>query len=95
MPCGSNCLAFGGICGGSGGFSLGLRKQRLLAHLLCGTMPQLRAVLPARGGEVAILRSMQIGPRVKNSHIFRSLRDYKLIGFIRAVRVHASQSHVM
>jgi hypothetical protein len=90
MPGGRDCAAFGRVCRDCGGFGLGLGKKRLLADLLCGTMSQLRTVLAARGGEIAIFRSMQIGPGVKNGHIFRSLRDHKIIGFICAVRVHGS-----
>jgi len=36
-----------GVCGGGGGFRLGLGQQCLLAHLLRGTMSQLRTVLSA------------------------------------------------
>jgi hypothetical protein len=36
---GLGCVTRGGLCGGGGGFSLGLRQQRLLADLLGGAMP--------------------------------------------------------
>jgi hypothetical protein len=62
MARGLNCPAFRGVCGGCGFFGFSLRKKRLLPHLLCRTMSQLRAVLAARGGEIAIFGSMQIGP---------------------------------
>jgi hypothetical protein len=61
-PRGFHCTAFGGIGSVRGGFSFSLGKQRLLPHLLCRTMSQLRTVLAARGREVAIFRSMQIRP---------------------------------
>jgi hypothetical protein len=88
MPGGRDCAAFSRVCGICRGFSLGLGEKGLLAHLLCGMMSQLRAVLATRGGEVAIFGSMQIGPGVENGHIFRSLRDYEIIGFFGVLRVH-------
>jgi hypothetical protein len=90
-----DCTAFGGIGSVRGGFSLGLGKQRLFAHLLCRTMSQLRTILAARCREVPIFRSMQIGPRVENSHIFRSLRDYELIAFICAASIHHSEPRAL
>jgi hypothetical protein len=47
MTRGLNCPAFCGVCGGGSLFGFSLRKKRLLTHLLCRTMPQLRAVLAA------------------------------------------------
>jgi hypothetical protein len=94
-PRGFHCTAFGGIGSVRGGFSFSLGKQRLLPHLLCRTMSQLCTVLAARGREVAIFRSMQIRPRVENSHIFRSLRDYELIAFICAASIHHSKPRAL
>jgi hypothetical protein len=94
-PRGFDCTAFGGIGGIRSGFSFSLGKQRLLAYLLCRTMSQLRTVLAARCREVAIFRSMQIRPRVENSHIFRSLRDYELIAFICAASIHHSKPRAL
>jgi hypothetical protein len=45
-----------------GRLGLSLRLQLLFANLLGGTMPQLRPVLTARRGKVAILCPVQIGP---------------------------------
>jgi hypothetical protein len=43
------CVTRGGLCGGCGGFGLGLGEQCLFANLFGSTMPQLRAIFPARG----------------------------------------------
>jgi hypothetical protein len=88
MPSGRDCAAFSRICGVCGGFGFGLGEKGLLAYLLRGMMSQLRAVLAARGREIAIFGSMEIGPGVENGHIFRSLRDYEIIGFFSVLRVH-------
>src|ERR1700733_1259336 len=58
MPRGRACAAFSRVCGICGGFGLGLGEKGLLAHLLRSMMSQLRAVLAARGGEIAIFGSM-------------------------------------
>ena len=68
------CMTRSGLCCCGGGFGLGLGQQCLLTDLLGGTMSQLRAILPARGGEVAILCSVKIRPGVEDRHIFGGLR---------------------
>ena len=88
MPSRLDCLTLSGICCFGCCFGFCLRKKRLFPNLLGRTMSQLRAVLAARGREVTILRSMQIGPGVKNSHIFWSFGNRDLIGLICALRIH-------
>jgi hypothetical protein len=39
----------GGVCCSGGGFGFGLSQQSLFAHLLGGTVSQLRTILAARG----------------------------------------------
>jgi hypothetical protein len=93
MSAGSlGCMARGRFCCGGGGFGLGLCQQRLFSDLLGSTMSQLRAVLAARGGEVAILRSVEIRPGVEDRHIFRGLGYCWIIGLVRAARIHDSCS---
>jgi hypothetical protein len=75
-------------CGGGLGLSLG--QQRLFADLLGSTMPQLRAILPARSREVTILCSVKIRPGVKDRHIFGGLRYCRLIDPVGAARIHIS-----
>jgi hypothetical protein len=42
------CMTRGGLCSCCGGFGLGLSEQCLFANLFGSTMPQLRAIFPAR-----------------------------------------------
>ena len=81
---GLRCVTCGGVCGGGGGFGFGLGEQGLLTNLLGGAMSQLRAILAARGGEVAIFCSMKIRPGVEDGHIFGGLRDYGIVGLVSA-----------
>jgi hypothetical protein len=76
------CLMGSGGCGrvtccrvgcGSSNFCFRFGKKRLLAHLLGGAMPELRAILTSGGGEIAILCTMKIGPGVKDCDVFRGL----------------------
>jgi hypothetical protein len=83
-------LTRGGLRSGGGGFGLGLGQQCLLANLLGGAMPQLRAILTARSREVAIFGSVKVRPGVKNRHIFWGLRYYRIFGSVRAARIHIS-----
>jgi hypothetical protein len=93
MSAGSlRCVTCCGLCCGGGGFGLGLGQQRLFADLLGGTMSQLRAILPARGGEVAIFCAVKIGPGVEDCHIFGGLRYYWFVSLVRATRIHISCS---
>jgi hypothetical protein len=85
---GLSCVTRGGLRCCSGGFGFGLGEQCLFADLFGGAMSQLRAVLAAGGGEVAVLGSVKIGPGVENRHIFRSLGYGGIIVFIGAARVH-------
>jgi len=84
------CVTCGGLCCCGGGFGLGLGQQCLFADLLGGTMSQLRAILPARGGEVAIFCAVKIGPGVEDGHIFGGLRYYWFVSLVRAARIHIS-----
>jgi hypothetical protein len=78
-----------GIIRGHGcSLSLGLGPQRLLSLLLSSAMSQLRAILSSRRREIAVLRSMEIRPGVKDCHIFRRLRDRALLKLVYAVRIH-------
>jgi hypothetical protein len=88
------CVTCGGLCGGGGGFGFGLGQQCLLANLFGGAMPQLRAILPARGGEVAIFCSVKVRPGVEDRHIFGGLRHYRFVRLVRAARIHISCSCV-
>jgi hypothetical protein len=90
--CGLRCVTCGGLCCCCGGFGFGLGQQRLLADLLGSTMSQLRAVLPARGGEVAIFGSVKIRPGVEDRHIFGGLGYYWFFNLVRAARIHFSCS---
>jgi hypothetical protein len=93
MSAGSlRCLTCGGLCGGGSSFGFGLGEQRLLTNLLCSTMSQLRAILPARGGEVAVFRSVKVRPGVEDRHIFGGLRYYRFVSLVRAARIHISCS---
>jgi hypothetical protein len=85
---GLGCMACGGLGRGCGSFGFGLGHQRLLADLLGGAMPQLRAVLAARSREVAILCSMKIGPGVEDRDVFRGLRYCGIVGPVCAARIH-------
>jgi hypothetical protein len=89
---GLRCVTRCGLCSGGGGFGFGLGEQRLLTYLLGSTVPQLRAILPARSREVAILRSVKVGPGVENRYIFGGLRYCRLISPVRVARIHISQS---
>jgi hypothetical protein len=86
------CVTCGGLCCCGSGFGFGLGQQRLLANLLGGTMSQLRAVLAARGGEVAIFCSVKVRPGVEDGHIFGGLRYYRFVSFVGAARIHISCS---
>ena len=88
------CVTCSGLCGGSGGFGLGLGQQCLLTNLFGGAMPQLRAILPARGGEVAIFCSVKVRPGVEDRHIFGGLRYDWFVSLVRAARIHISCSCV-
>jgi hypothetical protein len=70
---GFGCVTCCGIGGGSSNFCFRFGKERLLAHLLGGAMPELRAILAPRGGEIAILCTVKIGPGVKDRDVFRGL----------------------
>jgi hypothetical protein len=83
------CVTSGGFCSSSGSFGFGLREESLFANLFGGAMPQLRAILSARGGEVAILRAVQIRPGVEDGYIFRGFR-YGFIDLVGAARIHGS-----
>jgi hypothetical protein len=83
--CGLACCCLGGLCSG---LSFGLGEQGLLTNLFGGAVTQLRAILSSRGGEVAILRSVQVSPRVKYSDIFRRLGDAEIIDLVRAPFFH-------
>jgi hypothetical protein len=89
---GLGCVTCGGLGGSGGGFGLGLGQQRLLADLLGGAMSQLRAILAAGSGEVAIFCSVEIRPGVEDRHIFGGLRYYRFVGLVRAARIHISCS---
>ena len=85
---GLGCVTRGGICCSGGSFGFGLSQQRLLAHLLGCTMSELRAILAARGGEIAILCSVKIRPGVEDRYIFRGLRHCRIIDPVCAARIH-------
>jgi hypothetical protein len=87
--CSFCCMTSGGFCGSSGGFSFGLREEGLFANLFSGAMPQLRAILSAGGGEVAILCAVQIRPGVEDGYVFRGL-GYGFIVPVSAARIHGS-----
>jgi hypothetical protein len=82
------CLTCSGLCGGSGSFGFGLGEQRLLANLFGGAMSQLRAILAARGGEIAIFCSVKVRPGVEDGHIFGGLCYYWFVNLVRAARIH-------
>jgi hypothetical protein len=93
MSAGSlRCVTCSGLCGSGGGFGFGLGQQRLLTDLFGSAMSQLRAILPARCGEVAIFCSVKIRPGVEDRHIFGGLRYYRFVGLVRAARIHISYS---
>ena len=83
----------GGFCGSGGGFGFGLGEESLLANLFGGAMPQLRAILSARGGEVAILCAVEVGPGVENGYIFRGLGYGGFIVPVGAARIHSACSY--
>ena len=84
-------LTRGGVSGRCSGFGFGLGEQGLFANLLGGAMSQLRAILSARGGEVAILCSMKICPGVEDRHIFRGLRYCRIHrSCLVPARIHSS-----
>jgi hypothetical protein len=70
---GLGCMTCGGIGGGGGGLSFSLSEKGLLAHLLGGTMSQLRAIFAAGCREVAILCAMKICPGVEDRYVFGGL----------------------
>jgi hypothetical protein len=86
------CVTCCGLCRSGGCFGFGLGQQRLLANLLGGTMSQLRAILAARGGEVAIFCPVEIRPGVENGHIFGGFCYYRFVDLVRAARIHFSCS---
>jgi hypothetical protein len=90
--CSLGCMTSGGLCCCGGGLGFGLRKQCLLANLFGSAMPELRAILPAGGGEVAVLCSMKIRPGVENRYIFGGLGSYRFLGLARAARIHIPYS---
>jgi hypothetical protein len=90
--CSLRCVTCGGLCGGGGGFGFGLGEQGLLTNLFGGTMSQLRAILPARGGEVAIFCSVKVRPGVEDRDIFGGLGYDWFVGLVRAARIHISCS---
>src|SRR5260370_31775505 len=81
-------LTCGGLCCCGGGFGFGLGEQRLLTNLFGGAMSQLRAILPARSGEVAVFCSVKVRPGVEDRHIFGGLRYYRFVSLVRAARIH-------
>src|SRR5260370_42560061 len=85
-------LTFAGLCGGGSGFGFGLGQQCLLTNLLGGAMSQLRAMLAARGGEVAIFCSVEICPGVEDGHIFGGVRCCWFVDLVPAARIHISCS---
>jgi hypothetical protein len=87
---GLRCVTRGGLGGGGGGLCLGLGQQRLVADLLGRAMPQLRAILAARSREIAIFRSVKVGPGVEDRDIFGGLGYYRIFGPVRAARIHIS-----
>jgi hypothetical protein len=94
MSSGCLCsLTSGGFCCCSGGFGFGLGQQRLLTNLLGGAMSQLRAILAARGREVAIFCPVKIRPGVEDGHIFGGLCYYWFVDLVRAARIHFSCSY--
>jgi hypothetical protein len=90
IACGIDSLALGCVRCCSGLFGLSLSQKRLFANLLCGAMSQLCPILPTRCGKVPILRAVQIGPGVENSHIFRRLCCWQIIDPVCAMRIHKS-----
>jgi hypothetical protein len=86
--CSLGCVTSSGFRGCGGGLGFGLGKQGLFANLFGGAMPQLRAILPAGGGEITVLCSVKIRPRVKDRYIFGGLGYYRLLGLARAARIH-------
>jgi hypothetical protein len=82
------CVTRGGLCCCSSGFGFGLGQQCLLANLLGGAMSQLRAILAARGGEVAIFCSVEIRPGVEDRYIFGGFGYDWFVGLVRAARIH-------
>jgi hypothetical protein len=78
----------GGICCSGGGFRFSLSQQRLFADLLGRTVSQLRTILAAGGGEIAILGPMKIRPGVEDRYIFGGLRHCRIIDPVGAARVH-------
>jgi hypothetical protein len=85
-----SCLARCGFGCDGGGFSLSLSLQCLFPILLRCTVPQLHAILASRCREIAVLRSVQICPGVKNGHIFRGLRYCRIVCPVCATRFHVS-----
>jgi hypothetical protein len=93
MGASSQCsLTRSGLRSSSSGFCFGLSQQRLLTNLFGGTVPQLRAILPARSGEVTIFCSVEVRPGVEYCHIFRGLRYCRIIDPVRTARIHLFQS---
>jgi hypothetical protein len=86
------CLTSGGFGGSGGGFGFGLGEERLLANLFGGAMSQLRAILSARGGEVAIFCAVEVGPGVEDGYIFRGLGYGGFIVPVGAARIHSACS---
>jgi hypothetical protein len=86
--CSLGGVTSGGLCCCGGGLGFGLGKQRLLANLFGSAMSQLRAILPAGGGEVAVLCSVKIRPRVENRYIFGGLGSCWFLGLACAARIH-------
>jgi len=87
-PCGVCRLACRCLGGLGGGLSFSLGEQGLLTNLLRSTVTQLCAILSPRRGEVAILRSVQVSPRVKYSDVFRRLGDAEILDPVRAPFFH-------
>jgi hypothetical protein len=83
------CVASGRLCCYSSSFGFGLREEGLLANLFGGAMPQLRAILSAGCGEVAILCAVQICPGVEDGYVFRGF-GYGFIVPVSAARIHDS-----
>jgi hypothetical protein len=90
--CSLRSMTSGRLCGGCGGFGFGLGQQRLLTDLFGGTVSQLRAILAARRGEVAIFCSVKIRPGVKDGYIFRGFSYRLIVRLVRAARIHFSCS---
>jgi hypothetical protein len=88
------CVTRGRVGGGCGGFCLRFGEEGLLADLLGGAVPELRAILTSGGGEIAILCTMKIGPGVKDRDVLRSLGRRRIIDPVHLSWIHYSVPEV-